>query len=201
MALHSKIYHSTVNYAGDQVCDAQFDVCRSWYWSESVLILQEVCKFRVLRVLPLCRPSLLVVSLVAERRNMSHFITQFYLECQSPQTSLATLWTDPTPVLPSLVEILNHWLKGRCGWKICRGCFSRCRPIAYFSITQYPKRGQFSSTGPDLLQCKCQFFKSLKDLQASKFCYIVKHAYCNKPPSSEFSRERGHNWLAVCDML
>ena len=145
-----------------------------------MLILQEVWKFRVLQVLPLCRSSVFVVSLVTEGRNMSHFITQFYLECQIQQTSLilATLWTGPNPVLPSLAGIPNHWLKGGLWAKIRRGSSSRGRPIrqtgrprirssqqakpsngrAYslslgpFSIAQYLKWGQFPPRDPI---CSC----------------------------------------------
>ena len=132
---------------------------------------------------------------------MSHFITQFCLECRILQTRLATLWTDPDPDLPSLVGILNYWLKGRLWVKNLSRLLQPLSPNDPFFHHSLFKTWPISSTGPDLLQCKRHFFKSLKDLQASKFCYIDKHAYCSKPPSSEFSRERGHNWLAVCDML
>ena len=151
MALHNKIHHSPVNYAGDQVCGAQFDVSRSWYWSESVLILQEVWKFRVLRVLSLCRPSLLVVSLVTEERNMSHFITQFCLECRIHQTRLATLWTDPNSVLPSLAGILNHWLKSELSVKNLPRLLQPLSPNDPFFHHSVFKTGPISSTGPDLL--------------------------------------------------
>ena len=63
------------------------------------------------------RPALLVASLVTEGHKMSHFITQFYLECRILQTRLATLWTDPDPDLPSLAGILNHWLKSELSVK------------------------------------------------------------------------------------
>ena len=133
---------------------------------------------------------------------MSHFITQFCLECRIHQTRLATLWTDPNSVLPSLAGILNHWLKSELSVKNLPRLLQPLSPNDPFFHHSVFKTGPISSTGRDLLQYKCHFFKSLKDLQASKFCYIDKHAqYCSKTPSLKFSRERGHSWLAVCDML
>ena len=169
MAFHSKIHHSPVNYAGDQVCGAQFDVSRSWYWSESVLILQEVWKFRVLRVLSLCRPSLLVVSLVTEERNMSHFITQFCLECRIHQTRLATLWTDPNSVLPSLAGILNHWLKSELSVKNLPRLLQPLSPNDPFSITQYSKQGQFPPRDPICSSTNVTFLRVWKIYKLANF--------------------------------
>ena len=130
------------------------------------------------------RPVLLIASLVTEGRKMSHFITQFYLECQIHQTSLATLWTDPNPVLPSLVGIPNHWLKGGLwvknpprllqtlspnppGWSTSDPLLVTSQTIEWpsalsvprtmFSITQHLKRGQYPPGGPI---CSCANIKN-----------------------------------------
>ena len=104
--------------------------------------------------------------------------------------SSRTLWTDPNPVLLSLTGIPNHWLKdglwvynppwllqplspNPSGWSTSDPLLATNQTIEWPSVLSVPwpifhrsvsKMGPISSTGPDLLLCKCHFLKSLKDL-------------------------------------
>ena len=58
------------------------------------------------------RPALLVASLVTEGRKLSLLRNSVLLRVPNTSDHLVTPWADPTPVLPCLAGIPNHWLKG-----------------------------------------------------------------------------------------